>query len=202
MLRRRAARIIAGMKAALLLCVVALLALIVALAMQGDEPPASMLSQDIEGPAFEVRILKPRASRPLGGILPDGIFGLPPSELRFDHTSVGADVGEVGADRVELGAEGWKLVIVTDADGQVAPGTHVVFPLELGGRELSLRCVPADQATGTLRTTSREGRDELDGDFVIEFVTCEHADSGKAIAWPPGPLLVHGSFAGLPRGSR
>jgi hypothetical protein len=122
--------------------------------------------------------------------------------MRFDHTSRGAQTGSVGPDRLELSAEGWDLSIETDGGGRVAPGTRLVFPLGLGGRQVRLRCRPADPGIGHLHTNTRAGSDELDGRFLVEFATCENAESGKAIEWPPAPLTVRGSFEGLPHGRR
>jgi hypothetical protein len=123
-------------------------------------------------------------------------------QLRFDHTSRGAQIGSVGHDRLELSADGWDLFIETDGEGRVAPGTRLVFPLALGGRQVRLSCRPADRATGYLRTTTRAGSDELGGRFLVELATCKNAESGKAIEWPPAPLTVRGSFEGLPHGRR
>ena len=124
---------------------------------------------------------------------------LPPRELRFDHTSPGVEIVSVEHDRLELNADGWDLFIETDAEGRVSPGTHLVFPLGLGGRRVRLDCRPADRATGYLRTTTREGSDELDGRFLVELANCKNAESGKTTDWPPAPLTVSGSFVGLPQ---
>lgn len=147
----------------------------------------------------------PRGGLPLGGILPDSLvkkYDLTPRELRFDHTSPGAKIGSVEHDRLELSADGWELFIETDGEGQVAPGTHLVFPTGLGGRQVRLNCRPADRATGFLRTTTRAGSDELDGRFLVELAICKNAESGKTINWPPAPLTLRGSFVGLPHGRR
>jgi hypothetical protein len=152
-----------------------------------------------------VRVIVPRSGLPLGGILPDSLVKKldgTPRELRFDHTSPGAKIGSVGHDRLELSADGWELFIETDGEGRVAPGTHLVFPTGLGGRQVRLYCRPADRATGYLRTTTRAGSDELGGRFLVELATCKNAESGKAIEWPPAPLTVRGSFEGLPHGRR
>lgn len=149
------------------------------------------------GPTFVVFVEKPRMSRPIFGLLPESLFG---TELRFDHATPDAEVGHVAPDRLELRAGDWDLLIETDGEGQLTAGTRLVFPIELGGRDLVLRGLPAEQPVGHLRTEPREGSDALDGDFLVEFGTCVYDDTGKAIDWPPAPLTVHGSFQGLPLG--
>ena len=157
------------------------------------------------GPAFEVRVVMPRSGLPLGGILPDWfvkeVDGIP-SELRFDHTSSGAEIGSVAPNRVALSADGWDLFIETDGEGRITPGTRLVFHLVLGGRQVKLRCRPADSAVGYLKTTTRAGSDQrsgLDGRFLVELATCTNDASGKTTNWPPAPLTVSGSFVGLPQ---
>jgi hypothetical protein len=147
----------------------------------------------------------PRSGLPLGGILPDWLVKKldgTPRELGFDHTSRGARIGSAEPDRLQLTADGWDFFIETDGEGRIAPGTHLVFPLGLGGRQVRLNCRPADVASGYLRTTTRAGSDELGGRFLVELTTCTNADSGKATNWPPAALTVRGSFEGLPHGRR
>ena len=187
------------------LVVVACLACLVWLGSRPDNPVTESVSDTSRGPSFEVRVVVPRGGLPLGGILPDWLvkkYDLTPRELRFDHTSPGARSGSIEHNRLELSADGWELFIETDGEGRVAPGTHLVFPLGLGGRRLRLNCRPADRANGFLRTTTRAGSDALDGRFLVELATCKNAESGKATNWPPAALTVRGSFAGLPPGRR
>ena len=192
-----------SMKTSLIIIALALLAGLACLVWLGSRPVAPVaesVSNTSRGPSFEVRVVVPRLARPLAGILPDWVVGKfdgTPSELRFDHRSRGAQIGSVGHDRVELRADGWDLLIETDGEGRVAPGTRLVFPLALGGRQVRLSCRPADRANGYLQTTTRAGSDELDGRFLVELATCKNAESGKAIEWPPSPLTVRGSFEGL-----
>jgi hypothetical protein len=198
----------ASMKTSLIIIALALLACLVWLVSRPDEPDetvAESVSDTSQGPSFEVRVVVPRLARPLGGILPDWIVGKldgTPSELRFDDRSRGAQIGSVGNDHVELRADGWDLSIETDGEGRITPGTRLVFPLALGGRQMKLRCRPADRANGYLRTTTQAGADELGGRFLVELATCENAESGKAINWPPAALTLRGSFEGLPHGRR
>ena len=153
----------------------------------------------------------------LGGILPTRIEAeLLGGELRFDHASRGATIGNVRPDRLELRAEGWDLLIETDGEGRVAPGTHLVFPIEIAEKQWTLRCRPADRATGYLHAAPRAGSseidDRLDGSFLVELATCADAETGKILdteaggnpgdAWPSSPLTLRGSFAGLPHGRR
>ncbi|MDQ3667041.1 MAG: hypothetical protein M3410_10815 [Acidobacteriota bacterium] len=180
---------------ALLVC----LACLVWLGSRPDEPVAESVSDTSRGPSFEVRVVMPRSGLPLGGILPDALVEKldgTPRELRFDHTSRGAEIGSVEHDRLELRADGWDLFIETDGEGRIAPGTRLVFPLGLGGRRVRLDCRPADPGIGQLRTTTRAGSDDLGGRFLVELATCKNAESGKAIEWPPAPLTVRGSFVG------
>jgi hypothetical protein len=190
-----------SMKTSLIIIALVLLACLVVLRSRSDEPFAASGSDTSQGPSFEVHVVKPLSAQPLFGLFK--LFGLlPDNELRFDQTSRGAEIGSVGPDRLELSADGWDLFIETDGEGRVAPGTRLVFPIELGGRQVRLRCRPADGASGYLRTTTRAGSDELDGLFLVKLATCENAESGKAIEWPPAPLTVNGSFKGLPHDRR
>ncbi len=196
------------MKTLLTLIALALLGAFLVLGSISDKrvPPGSLVRpgglDPSGGPAFEVYVVKPRVNRPFAGLLPDGIFGLPSSELRFDHTGLGAEIRRVEEDRLELSGNGWELLIETDGEGRVAPGTRIVFPLELGGQQRILRCRPEALASAELIITTREDSDELDGSFLVEFASCEIAESQKAIEWPSAPLTVHGSFVGASSVSR
>jgi hypothetical protein len=156
------------------------------------------------GPSFEARVEKPRIARPLFGILPVRLEERlePGGELRFDHTSPGAKIGSVRPNRLELSADGWDLLVETDGQGRIARGTRLVYKMALAEKQRTLRCRPADRATGYLRATPRVGSDALDGRFLVEFAACENAETGKDIEWPPAPLTVRGSFGGLPQGAR
>ena len=183
---------------ALLTCI-AFLVWLASRADQTHEMIAESISNTSRGPAFEVRVIVPRLARPLAGILPDWVVRKmegTPSELRFDHTSSGAQIVSVGQNRLELRADRWNLLIETDSEGRVAAGTRLVFPLALGGRQVRLNCRPADRATGYLSTTKRGGSDEVGGSFLVELANCKNEDSGKTINWPPAPLTVRGSFVG------
>jgi hypothetical protein len=187
-----------SMKTWLIIIALAVLACLIVLRSRPDKPVAARVSDTSQGPSFEVHVKRPLLARPLFGL-----FGLlPDNDLRFDHTSRGAKISSVGQDRLELSADGWDLFIETDGEGEIAPGTRLVFPIELANRQRKLRCRPADPASGYLRTTTRAGADELDGLFLIELATCENAETGKAIEWPPAPLTVRGSFEGVPHGRR
>ena len=130
------------MKTSLIIIALALLACLVVLVVlrsRPDEPVAASVSDTSRGPSFEVRVVMPRSGLPLGGILPDALvekYDLTPRELRFDHTSRGAEIGSVEIDRLELRADGWDLFIETGGEGRITSGTHLVFPLGLGGRRL------------------------------------------------------------------
>ncbi|HEV7902600.1 MAG TPA: hypothetical protein VGO96_02070 [Pyrinomonadaceae bacterium] len=200
-------------KTSLLIIALALLACLVWLVwlvLRPDEPYAATGSGTSRGQSFEVRVEKPRMDRFLGGILPTKIEAkLLGGELRFDQASRGAQVGSVRPDRLELRAEGWELFIEIDGEGRIAPGTRLVFPIEIAEKLWTLRCRPADRPTGYLRTATRAGSDVLDGNFLVELARCEDAGTGKIIdteaggnpgdAWPSSPLTLRGSFNGLPQ---
>jgi hypothetical protein len=192
------------------LALLALIACLVWLVSRPDEPDAASVSDTSRGPSFEVHVEKPRMDRFLGGILPikleEKLLG--GGELRFNHASRGAHVGSVGHDRLELGADGWNLLIETDGEGRITPGTHLVFPIEIAEVKRTLRCRPADRANGYLHATTRAGSDVLDGRFLVELANCVNAETGKILdteaggnpgdAWPSSPLTLRGSFGGLP----
>ena len=178
-----------------------LLAAIVALRLRREKPIGSSLSDTsrlIGGPAFEVQVQMPafnsgRAPWEIPGVILGYDHG-----PRFDQASLGAQVGKVAPDHIELKADGgWDLLIETDAEGRLAHETHVAFPVKLGGRPLKFNCRPADSTVGYLHTTARTGSNELEGNFQLEIAICKNADSGKTAAWPYQPLMVRGNFAGL-----
>jgi hypothetical protein len=200
----RSAAIMGGVKTSrktwLIIIALALLACLVWLRSRPDHPDELVGESVLDtsgGPAFEVRVVMPRSARPLFGILPNWLEAKldgTPREVGFDHTSRGAEIVSVGPDRLELSSDGWDLFIEIDGEGRVTPGSHLVFPLALGGRQVRLNCRPADRANGSLSTTTRPGSDQVDGRFIVELATCKNAESGKAIEWPPAPLTVRGSF--------
>ena len=118
-----------------------------------DDKVAESILDTSQSPSFQVRVVVPRMSRPFGGILPDWVvrkLDATPSELRFDHTSRGAQIVSVRNDRVQLKADDWDFFIETDSEGRILPSTRLVFPLALGGRHLRLNCGPANPANGHL----------------------------------------------------
>lgn len=187
----------------LLVCIAGL----VWLGLGPDEPLASNPSDESGGASFQVVVEKPRMDRFLGGILPtrleEKLLG---GELRFDHASRGARIGSVGRDRLELSADGWDLLIETDGQGKVAPGTRLVFPIEIAEKMWSLRCRPADPSVGYLHAATGSTAGVIDGSFVVELTRCEDAKTGKILdteaggnpgqAWPSSPLTLRGSFRG------
>jgi len=158
----------------------------------------SETSRSIGGPAFDVLVEMPlfnsgRAPWELPGV----ILGYSNRGPRFDQASPGAQVGKVAADHLELSAaDGWEILIEIDHEGRLTQGTHVAFPVKLGGRPLKFNCRPADPPVGYLLTT-RTCADELEGSFQLEVAICKNAVSGKTAAWPYQPLKVSGSFAGV-----
>ena len=174
-----------------------------------DDPFASSRPATSGSPWFVVNIEKPRMDRFLGGILPTAVEAkLIGGELRFDHASRGAKVGKVSTDRLELSADGWDLLIESDGKGGIAPGTRLVFPIEIAEKKWTLRCQPAVQAIGYLQATTRADSGELEGRFLVELAKCADAQTGEILdteaggdpgdAWPSDPLTLRGSFAGLP----
>ncbi|MCG8456999.1 MAG: hypothetical protein MI919_12020 [Holophagales bacterium] len=162
-----------------------------------DRPVATIVPGSSSGPAFVAQIIRPRLGLPVGGIVPPQLFGLE-AHLGFDSKSAGASIGSVGPRRLELGADGWDLVLVLDADGRVTSGTEVVFELLFEEHLRRLRCRPGDPTIGTLDTAALADPDELSGSFHIELARCEHADTGRPLGWPTKPLVLHGSFDRLP----
>jgi hypothetical protein len=178
-----------------------LLAFIVALRLRRNQPLGPSVSETsrlIGGPAFEVQVEMPafnsgRAPWEIPGV----ILGFDRGP-RFDQASPGAQVGKIAPEQIELSADGgWDIFIETDGEGRLAQGTHVSFPVKLGGRPLKFNCRPADLRVGYLHTNARTGSDELEGNFQLEVAICKNAVSGKTAAWPYRPLKVSGNFAGL-----
>src|SRR5688572_20711532 len=102
-----------SMKTSLIIIALALLASVAGLIWLGSRPdePYKQVGESVSdtsrGPSFEVRVLVPRSARPLAGILPDWVVAKldgTPSELRFDHTSRGAQIGSVEPNLLELRA--------------------------------------------------------------------------------------------------
>ena len=180
----------------LLVCLAVLVSALVV--FRPDRPVATIVPGSSSGPAFVVQIIRPRLGLPLGGILPPQLFGIE-AHLGFASTSAGASIRSVGAERVELGADDWDLVLVLDADGRVNSETQVVFELMFEDRLRRVRCRPSDPAIGTLSTTALAESGELSGRFDIELARCEDFRTGEPLGWPPKPLVLHGSFDRLPR---
>ena len=144
-----------------------------------DRPVATIIPGSSSGPEFVVQIIRPRISLPLGGILPPQLFGLE-AHLGFESTSPGAFVGSVDPRRIELAADDWNLVLVSDAEGRVTPDTQVVFEFVFEERLRRVRCRPGDPAIGTLTTTVLAESGELSGSFDVELARCEDADRSHA----------------------
>ncbi len=176
---------------------------IVALRLRRERPIGPSVSETsrlIGGPAFKVQVEMPafnsgRAPWEIPGVILGYDHG--PS---FDQSSPGAKAGKITPDHIELTADGgWHLLIETDGEGRLAQGTHVAFPVKLGGRPLKFNCRPADPTVGYLHATARTSSDELEGSFELEVAICKNAVSGRTAAWPYQPLKIRGNFAGLKR---
>ena len=193
-----------GKKILVIVIVLALLLVgIVVLRLRREKPIGPSVSETallIVGPAFEVQVEMPafnsgRAPWEIPGVILGYDHG-----PRFDQASPGAQVGKITPDHIELSADGgWDLLIEADREGRLTQGTHVAFPVKLGGRPLKFNCRPADPIVGYLHTTARTGSDELEGNFELEVAICKNAVSGKTAAWPYQPLKVRGDFARLKR---
>jgi hypothetical protein len=150
------------------------------------------------GPAFEVDVEAPVLSGRPPWEIPGVILGLSERGPKFDQASSGARVINVEKDRLELTADGgWNIFIVADTEGRIAPGTHLQFPIKLGNRPLIFDCRPAERPTGHLSTSERANSGAIDGNFMVDVVTCINAKSLKTAAWPYEPLTIRGSFSGL-----
>jgi hypothetical protein len=188
----------------ILVTIIALALLLVCIAvlrLRRDKPAGPSISETsrlIGGPAYEIQVEMPafnsgRAPWEIPGVILGNDRG-----PRFNQASAGARVGKIAPDHIELSADGgWDLLIETDGEGRLTQGTHVAFPVKLGGRPLKFNCRPADLTIGYLHTTARTGSDELEGSFQLEVSICTNAVSGKTAAWPYRPLKVWGNFAGL-----
>ena len=147
------------------------------------------------GPAYAVRVWKPvMSARPIWDV-PAAMFGFTDNEMRFDHTTAGARVDKVGPTRLELNADGWQFVVVATTDGRIAPGTTAMFPLDPTNTRRGARCTVETNTEGYLRTATRTGTQELDGEFRVDFTDCEYVNTGRGTGWMG--LTVRGSFAGL-----
>ena len=178
--------------------------------LRPERRDVASVTDTFQSPSFEVNVEKPRTDRAFFGILPTKVeaklFGV--GELRFDQASRGAQVGSVAPNHLELSADGWDLLIETDGEGRITQGTRLVFPIEIAEKLWTLRCRPADRATGYLNANTRAGSNILDGRFLVELARCEDAKTGKILdteaganpghAWPSAPLTISGSFAGVP----
>ena len=162
-----------------------------------DRPIPTIAPGSSAGPTFVAQVIRPRLGLPLGGILPPQLFGLE-SHLGFDAQSTGARIASVGPQRIELGADGWELVLALGEDGQVTPETEFVFELLFENRLRRMRARAGDPAVGTLAIAPLAGTAELSGNFDIELPHLEDADTGEPIHWSPHPLVLHGSFDRLP----
>ncbi|MCH9646610.1 MAG: hypothetical protein K0U98_00145 [Deltaproteobacteria bacterium] len=190
----------------------ALLVCLVVMGLRPAEPVASRFSDTskvsgtFRGPSFEVEVIRPRSARPLFGILPSRLEAkLLGPDLRFDGDSPGAKTGIAKQDHLELRADSWELSIKADRDGRINVETYLVFPVVLADKERKLRCRPAGPGAGHLRTSKgmsleETGLDRLDGHFLFELASCVNTATGKTIDWPSSPLIVRGSFWGLPQG--
>lgn len=164
-----------------------------------DSPLPTISPGTSSEPTFVVQVIRPREGLPLGGLLPPQLFGVD-AQLGFDSAFEGARHG-VGQDRIELGANGWELKLAFDNDGRLTAETEIVFVLIFEDHDRKVRCRPGDPAIGTLKSIKLEKSGELSGYFDVELSTCEDAETGEPLGWPPKPFVLHGSFDRLPVGT-
>jgi hypothetical protein len=173
-----------------------LLACVAVLTLRRDRPVAATVASTSD-PSFEVLVDWPLLTLRPPWEIPGIILGTRDRGPRFNHTSAGAKIGSVTPNRLELSADGgWDLLIETDSNGQIAPSTRLVFPIDIGSRHLKFRCVPAERPVGHLDARTRANSDKLDGSFLIELPNCKNAESGKNTAGTP-VFTIKGSFKGL-----
>jgi len=182
-----------------------LLSSVMFLLLDSDYVVPSIDNLSTDTPAFEMRVLKPRSARPLFGILPDGLFGLPPKELQFNSfapSEKDTKVAEIGRHYLAIGDGDWSLYIETNENGEITANTQIVFPIELGERLVTLRCHAEPDIDGYLNTDDTTDLDAYRGTFLVKISICENAVSNKSIEWPPRPLTVYGAFDGLQPNNR
>ena len=161
-----------------------------------DSPKSTISPGSSSEPNFVVQVIRPREALPLGGLLPPQFFGVD-AQLGFDSATEGA-MHRVSQEKVELGADGWKLELVLDSDGRVSAETEIVFTLVFQERDRKVRCRPNDPVIGRLKTIKLKDSGGLSGYFDVELSVCEDAETGRPLGWPPKPFVLHGSFDRLP----
>lgn len=181
----------------LLLASIAILTGLALVVHRPDRPVAAIEPGSSSGPAFVVQIIRPRLGLPVGGVLPPAFFGQE-AHLGFDSGSADASIA-VSPQRLELGAEGWDVVIAHNAEGRIGSETEAVFHLLFEEELRRVRCRTDDPAVGTFNTGTIADSGELSGTFDIELAHCEDAETEKPLGWPPAPLILHGSFDRLSR---
>lgn len=170
---------------------------LISVAYPPDRPADFIEPGTSSGPAFVVQIIRPRASLPLAGLIPPQLLGAD-AQLKFDSNSVGATIGRVGPQRIELASQNWDLTLALDADGSVNVETQVVFEIMFRESLRKVRCRPANPVVGSMKTLALADADELSGNFSIELGPCIDAVTGKSLGWPTQPFILHGSFDRLP----
>lgn len=159
---------------------------------------ASRINAASGDPAFAVNVEAPMLNGRPPWEVPGVILGLSERGPKFDQTSSGAKVIDVGKDRLELRADGgWHIFIAANGEGRIASGTHLQFPIRLGNRPLNFDCRPGAHSTGHLITSANANSGAISGSFAVEVVTCINTKSGKTAAWPYEPLPIRGTFSGL-----
>jgi hypothetical protein len=151
--------------------------------------------------SFLVKVQMPVLSGRAPWEIPRAIFGDRDPLLRFGDQSPGAKIGSVSPNHLELSADGgWDLVIDSDSNGRILPGTRLVLPPRPGG-PLRFNCRQTDPNFGYFKTTAVANSDKLDGAFLLRLPECKNAVSGKTTAGQP-VYTVYGSFKGLTRTAR
>lgn len=174
-----------------LLVAIALFFLRVAL-YDPDRPLPMIAPGTSAGPAFRVQVLRPRESLPLGGLAPPEWFGVD-ARLGFDSTGEGVEY-RITNTALEFSADDWKVRIMLDREGQVTAESEVVFNLVFEDEIRRVRCRPSTADQGVVEIGRLAGTQERYGEFQLELGTCEDAETGESLGWPPKPLVIQGSF--------
>lgn len=179
------------------IAVFAAVAAAVLLSHRPDQPRPFLVPGSAAAPTFTVQVIRPRASLPLGGLLPPGWFGVD-GALEFDSSSPGARIEMMSLSTVALAADGWTLKLVRDESGSATSDSQVSFEIVFEERERRVTCGVASADSAALHWAPLDGEPAMSGHFDVELTPLVFAESGEPLGWPDGPLRLRGSFDRLP----